>query len=276
MNVPAYAIGLPEEWVAEIKQRAEVRYIAQSPVVPRVFARSGQTFIESYQTPGRFLQPNIVLWYGYFPNSTIARQALAVSNTPTFPNVRRTLPWDDKMLSVVMVQEVDEKTVPRGYLPPTASGYPEPSWDRNTVLKWGNSHCGENKILLRDGIEPLIVEATLNSLLSEPFVDGESHRILIVGDHTSQLVYDAVDWRKNVNGKITKLRTVDPDLSERTHKITGHYGLAIAGVDYVIGRMGTMLLEVNTYPSLDEDDEAREHFFMMAAEAVRKAQPKDA
>jgi hypothetical protein len=284
MNVPAYAIGLPSEWVAEIKMRSEVRYIAESAVVPKVYASEGKSYLESQQTPGRYLQPECVLWYGYFPDSTYARKALAISNTPTFPSIRRAFPWDDKMTAVIMAQEADHP-VNRGFHPPLGLGefYPCPSWAPNTVLKWGNSHCGENKQLLVTVGEP--IEDGTHNLLSEPYVDGESYRVLVVGQYVSYLRYTSSDWRKNVQGKVEKIRElkrdargkvpiVNNDLAVRTLRILSEYNLDVAGVDFVVPKDETeaMLLEVNTYPSLDEDAVAREHFIEMAVQAVRVAQ----
>lgn len=267
MDVPAYAIGLPEEWVAEIKERAGVRYIAHSEVVPNSVAVDGYVLLGSQQTIGRWLRPNIVLWYGYFPASRFARTAIAISNTPSFPDIRKTLPWDDKTMAVIMAQDADEP-VDRGL----AQGPMQGPWSANTVLKWGDSHCGENKQLMPTGKEQLDERAGNSDILSEPFIEGESHRILIVGYHMSQLVYESNDWRKNVNSTITLLSTVDPDLVERTLTIVRRYGLTVAGLDFVLGEGRPTLLELNAYPSLDEDPVARETFIKMAVHEVQKAQ----
>jgi len=193
--------------------------------------------------------------------------------------------WRDKprlWLVTRGAQAVDSERVDRGYYPPpilhmsNPDAFPAPDWMPGTVIKWGNSHCGENKQLFTTGNEPFEGTSMAGQcILSEPFIEGESHRILMVGEHSSQLVYESADWRKNVRGTITKLRIVDPDLETRTRRLLGVYGLALAGVDYVIGEKGTMLLEVNAYPSLDEDADALEHFIELAVQAVRKAQPEE-
>ena len=208
---------------------------------------------------GKYHEPRGVLYYCYFDNAVVARRALALADTPTFPDIRKTIMHDDKVMSLIAAVGVDsEKGLLRGYADELGKVAEEP-----LVLKWGDWHCGEGKSLCI-GVEPTFTEPSL----VEPFVHGESHRILIVGGHVWQLRYDSLEWRKNVNSEITRV-DVDSDLSERSCKIARGLGLDVVGIDYILNDEGASLLEVNAYPGLDQVKEAEDAFIGMAISWAR-------
>lgn len=170
MNI--VAIGLEADVVAEIEKQTGHK-ILSFPTPPKIYAKEGKAYVLHPHVMYHYFAPDFVLWYGYFEDPTepmrnatlrASRLALALSNTPTFPDVRTTLPWDDKMLSVVLALTVDEVSPPRGLFPPHIPVQSTP----NTVLKWGNGHCGDGKQLLVTGQEES--QACVGDVLTEPSV----------------------------------------------------------------------------------------------------------
>lgn len=278
MNI--VSIGLEDDVVAEIQKRSGHK-ILSFPTPPRIYAKEGKAYVIHPHIMDHYFAPDFVLWYGYFEdpsdpkrNAIIrgSRLALAISNTPTFPEVRTTLPWDDKMLAVVLAITVDEISPPRGLFPPPNPVQSTP----NTVLKWGNSHCGEGKQLLVTGQEES--QACVGDVLAEPFVEGRSYRILIVDNYLCQLEYKSADWRKNVQSSIKTCETVNFNMALRAQEIASHYCLSVVGIDFVQADENEppMLLEVNAYPSLEQDirEDGRTSktvFCRIAVEQIREA-----
>jgi hypothetical protein len=275
------AIGLEDDVAAEIEKQSGHK-IQSFPQPPRIYAKEGKAYVKHPHIMGYYFAPDFVLWYGYFDdpsdpmrNTVIraSRLALAISNTPTFPDVRTTLPWDDKMLSVVLALTVDEVSPPRGLFPPMNPVESSP----NTVLKWGNGHCGDGKQLLVTGQEEY--QACVGDVLAEPFVEGRSYRILIVDQYLCQLEYESADWRKNVKGSVKVCETVNFGMALRAQEIASHYCLSVAGIDFVQPGEDepAMLLEVNAYPSLEQDVReghrtSKTVFCRQAVEQIREAQ----
>lgn len=247
------------------------------PMPPKgVEVREGNTYLPHPYVMGLTVVPDLIVWYSYFDDVRDIRTALAISNTPTYPNIRTTLPWDDKMQGLVMALAIDSGTLPRGYILPrqraTRTLYPG-------VLKWGNNHCGEGKQLVEaEGLLADTVEAPASEpLLVEPFVRGKSVRVLKVyhpsrPSFVCQLEYTSEDWRKNVNATVTQVEP-SPELVQRALNITRD--LQVAGVDFIVPDDGSEahLLEVNCYPTLDygvvDGLTTKEAFAMRVAHLIR-------
>jgi hypothetical protein len=262
MPRPLISIGLEPNVVEAIKK--EVGHIVVHDTLPRMYSHIGQAFVESPSIYGKYLRPRGVLYYCYFEEPGSVRRSLALSDTPTFPGVRRTIMHDDKALSLIAALDAEAKN---GY-PGIARGFtdeiPVPLDEGETaVAKWGYWHCGEDKKLCEG--EAIAPEAAI----IEPFIVGESHRVLVVGDSYWQLHYESEDWRKNVNSTITVLDVPDRDLALRAHKTAKELGLVVAGIDYIINDDGAFLLEVNAYPGLYQVQQAEEKFIELAVDWAR-------
>lgn len=260
MAAPLVSIGLERNIVEAIGQ--EVGHIVVHDALPRAFSQGGQAFVESPTIWGKYLRPRGVMYYCHFENPRVVRRALALADTPTFPNIRKTLPHDDKALSLVAAIEADPgPSVPRGFVPGDQE-IPIPKGE-TVVGKWGEWHCGEGKECFQD------VAKTPEPAVLEPFIGGESHRILIVGERAWQLHYESDDWRKNVGATITQ---VEPEASlvARARKTAENLGLVVAGIDYIVNGDSAALLEVNAYPGLDQVHEAEQEFIGLAVKWARK------
>jgi hypothetical protein len=241
-------IGLDAELVELVRGALDARLVAY-PAVPRIYSLEGRVFVESATVAGRWLEPRGVVYYGYFDDACDARRALALGATPTFPDVRATLPLDERAMALLLALRADESESRRGFVPRGV----ELTVKREQVLKWGNRHCGDDKARV---VGPIAVE---NSGVVEPFVEGRSERILVVGDHAWHLRYESADWRKNVRATVTRI-DADQELVDRARRTTQRLGLAVSGVDYVVGTEGTTLLEVNAYPGFDDVPDAAAAF----------------
>ncbi len=263
---PIISIGLEPHIVEAIK--AKVGHIVAHDTLPRGYTHNGQVFIESPVISRKYLAPRAVLYYCYFEDPQTIRRALALSNTPTFPDVRKTILHDDKALSLIQAVSADPgPKLPRGFIDDSETIHDV----ETTVAKWGEWHCGEGKKLCQEG-ELSVPEPSV----LEPFVDGESIRVLRVGNiHVGssywQLHYESDDWRKNVNSKITVLPKVDQDIFERTEAITSKLGLNVTGVDFIRAKNGeAYLLEVNAYPGLEDAPGAEDKFVELAVDWIKR------
>ena len=257
-------IGLDDDIVKEIKELSNERVVSY-PMPPKGYSLEGQMYVEHPHRMDDWIAPSKVIFYSYFDDAQEFRRALALSNTPTFPDVRAT---DDKVNSLIMASKFLADSLPRGYLTlETVVDLP-----RESVVKIGNSHCGENKIKTHGKY------FGISSGLVEPFIVGDSYRVLSVGDKYTgchRLVYlDSNDWRKNVNGTsmvITELAESENILLHEGINLAQNLSLEVCGSDFIIDKDGnSYLLEVNAYPGLDDVPEAKQTFIDLAASFCNK------
>jgi hypothetical protein len=124
-----------------------------------------------------------------------------------------------------------------------ASTHAEYTAESETVAKWGNWHCGENKERFTGtwtAKEPTIFE---------PFTVGDVVRLIIVNE-PRQIRLTGKDWLKSVHGAGAEFMDVNLELVEDTRTIQSAMGLDIIANDYIIGVNGPYLLEVNHIPSV--------------------------
>lgn len=126
------------------------------------------------------------------------------------------------------------------------------------VLKVGESHCGEGKFLLhsKENIPEFEGIGTL-----EPFFEGESCRILVIGDrHFGVKYWNDNSWIKNSAGADMAVWPDPPEaLVGHARRAADAMNLEIAGVDYIIEKSGKFhFLEINQYPGLNISDESAE------------------
>ncbi len=270
MHRPLISIGLDHHIVESIK--AEVGHVIDYQYLPDIYSVNGVSYVQS-QSGTHYIRPCGILYYCYFDSPGCQRRSLALSDTPTFPDVRQTIHHDDKVLSLIAARTADAglgygfpgDDVPRGF----ASEEIHVSIETPLVAKWGQWHCGDGKKICDGNIdvpEPSILE---------PFIKGESHRILIVGHSSWQIYYESDDWRKNVNSKITILNKPDYKLVERALRIKEHLRLGVVGIDFIVNDTGSYLLEVNAYPGLDQVPEAEAEFIKYAVSWVKSVRARD-
>lgn len=252
---PLAVIGLDRDLAMRLKSLVDGPVVTYD-IPPRCYAVDGVTFVESPTVSERWLKPRGVVYYSYFDDAADVRRALALSSTPTFPNVRSTIVLDDRVLALIQAEGLTKFTAPRGYAAP---GLTLSFGDAEYVLKSGSKHCGEGKIRV-SGEHTFDIACEI-----EPFIQGRSERVLLVGDLAWQLHYESVDWRKNVNATVSRV-ALDPVLVKDARRVTRGLGLDVAGVDYIVTDKGAFFLEVNAYPGLDDVPEAEAAFLGLASE----------
>src|SRR5262249_1779411 len=133
--------------------------------------------------------------------------------------------------------------------------------DTETVAKWGEWHCGENKEKFRG---PWKCEVPT---LLEPFVEGEAVRLHLVGDRSRRIRLPGGGWKKSLHHPDAGFMPVDPELLEDTRRLQQHFRLEMLAVDYMIGQDGTKhLLEVNHIPNVTIFPQVREAYLEWAAQ----------
>lgn len=130
----------------------------------------------------------------------------------------------------------------------------------DTVAKWGNWHCGENKARFVGPFtadEPTIVE---------PFIAGEAVRIALVGDRAWQIRLAGDSWLKSIHHPGAAFMPIDDELLADARALSAGLGLEVIGVDYMVGADGDRhLLEVNHAANVTVFPEIREAFLDLVA-----------
>lgn len=184
--------------------------------------------IESPSVAGCMLDVSGVIYYSYFEGVEKERLALTFSATPTFPNIRATQSLDDKLAALVLALRADPdggrapaRWVARSRAFCNLLSSEEKRIIANhpgCVIKSGNEHCGHGKWLTEeflDQIPPSGAFLANGPIYIEPFIRGESVRILLVGDRAWQLHYVSDNWRKNVQATVTPMQSTPSCSRER-------------------------------------------------------------
>lgn len=144
------------------------------------------------------------------------------------------------------------------------------------VMKTGNQHRGEGKHLVRSADELLPVWSGIATV--EPFFEGVSVRVLVIGNRHWVVRYDNPDsWIKNsVGAEVSPWGFSYPaEVIDEAEMLTREFGLDVSGCDYVVDRDDRWhFLEFNTYPGLDVFDDEVEHakaFLRSRMDLVEKA-----
>jgi len=125
------------------------------------------------------------------------------------------------------------------------------------VLKVGTEHRGIGKHLIQSVKD---IPEWEGIATMEPFFEGESVRVLIIGNDTfSFKVTNETSWIKNGPGADIEKVSVSDELVEHAKNAARYFGLDIAGVDYIVEKDGTPhFLEINQYPGLGLFDDMEE------------------
>jgi hypothetical protein len=242
MALPLLAIiGLDDPLAQRVKDAVGGRVVVY-PDAPASFAIDGRLRLESATVAGRWLDPDGVVFYSYIEGAADLRRAIASSETPSFPDVRSTIGLDDKFLALIAALRAGARPIPRGFVP----GGHVVNFEGLRVFKWGNRHCGDDKVKVDGTFVPS------QGAIIEPFLEGESDRVLIVGEREWQLRYESGDWRKNVGGTVRVLPDANAGLVAHARAICQRLDLKVAGLDFIVAPSGSFLLEVNAYPGLED------------------------
>jgi len=130
------------------------------------------------------------------------------------------------------------------------------------VLKIGDEHRGEGKVLIRSASD---IPSWEGIATMEPFFEGESVRVLLIGDCAFGVrIRNDDSWIKNSPGASVEAWEPDGAIVAHAQRAMRLFGLEIAGVDYVIDSNGFHFIELNPFPRVGLSKEsigvAREMF----------------
>jgi hypothetical protein len=253
-------VGLDPPEIADLRAMLTIPTIAH-PTLPRIKLEQGELFAERAGAAGQFLPVSHVVYHGIFGDDFEFITALALWADPCLPNAlgmmdcRLRLPCLARALRVTHFN-----TALRGF----GDRHTRVRASGESVAKWGNWHCGENKEKFTgewDCPEPTVIE---------PFIIGQAVRIMIVGDRHWQIALTGDDWRKSIHPDDAHfVDPVDQSLLDDARRLAAHFQLELIGVDYMIADDNTRhLLEVNHIPNVTRFPEIRQAYLEYVARWV--------
>jgi glutathione synthase/RimK-type ligase-like ATP-grasp enzyme len=248
-------VGLDGPEIADLKHRHPAPAIYH-PLLPQIRLDDGRLLVERASGPG-MLPVDRVVFHGIFADDYDFLTALALWGGPCLPSARglldcrERLPCLARALKVTRFGHMPRSWATRGQTVERAS---------DTVAKWGNWHCGENKHRFTGtytASEPTILE---------PFIVGEAVRIALVGAHAWQIRLAGDDWLHSIHHPRAAFMPIDDELLADTRALSHTLGLEVIGVDYMVGADGQKhLLEVNHAANVTVFPEIREAFLDLVA-----------
>lgn len=234
-------VGLEQNEVQYIKSHADCLVVAYD-MLPRIKLVEGVLWVESTQTPDKYLEVHKVIYHGIIDQDFDFITLLALWGGACLPAAQGMMDLRLRHSGLVRVIKVSRfGKLPRGM------SLDSTLWQarQDTVAKWSNWHCGENKH--RFVGEWQASEATVY----EPFIKGEAVRIMIVGDKYWQIRLTGEDWLKSIHHDASGEMPADADLVADGFALAQHFGLQIVGIDYMVAETGEKyLLEVNHIPNV--------------------------
>jgi hypothetical protein len=238
MNERILLIGFDAEEATTLVGRLPFECVCHE-MLPKIVVKDGNLLAES-PDGSRYRRVSRVIFHGIFEHDLEFLAGLALWGGPCFPNPVAMMDCRLRLPCLVHALRFTRFGGQRGYASPEASYASE----SESVAKWGNWHCGENKERFTG-----IWEAQEPTLF-EPFIPGEAVRLVILGSVARQIRLAGKDWRKSVHGAGAEFMTADPELVADTQTIRKGLGLDIIANDYMVSESARYLLEVNHIPSI--------------------------
>ena len=248
-------VGLDEPEIVELRRRLDGPAICHA-LVPAVRIEDGRLLAERVGGPG-MLPVDRVVFHGIFADDLDFLTALALWGGPCLPSARGLLdcrlrlPCLARALAVTRFGRAPRSWLTRGQTIVRAG---------DSVAKWGNWHCGENKARFTGEFtadEPTIVE---------PFIKGEAVRIALIGERAWQIRLAGDAWLKSIHHPDAAFMAIDDELLADARELSRRLGLECTGIDYMVGEDGERhLLEVNHAANVTVFPELREAFLELVA-----------
>ncbi|MGX7666519.1 hypothetical protein [Flavobacterium pedocola] len=233
-------------------------HILWHQALPKILVKEGVLFMEKENGIG-MLPVDKVVYYGIFDNDLDFISGLTLWGGACYPNPRAMLDCRLKIPCLIKALELTKFGHPRGFV----SANTEITMNTDTVAKWGNWHCGENKERI-SGDWTSEFASTL-----EPFFEGESVRIMNIGVHYWQIKLEGDNWLKSIHPDSACFMEIDDDLLQDTIHIKKELKMDMIGNDYIILNNGEKrLLEVNHIPNITRFDVVREAYLSTVTEWI--------
>lgn len=248
-------VGLDEPEIVDLRARLSGPAVCHA-LLPAIRIDDGVLLAERASGPG-MLPVDRVVFHGIFADDYEFLTALALWGGPCLPSARGLLDCRQRLPCLARALKITRfGEMPRGYAAPGQTI--ERAGD--SVAKWGNWHCGENKARFTGAFtagEPSIIE---------PFIVGEAVRIALVGDRAWQIRLAGDDWLKSIHHRDAAFMPIDDELLADARALSQGLGLEVIGVDYMVGADGRKhLLEVNHAANVTVFPAIREAFLDLVA-----------
>lgn len=210
-----------------------------------------------------------VLWYCSVDDDELAAanaKALRDAGVPCWPSLASLERWGDRRDKLRAAAEAS--LVNNIELLEWSPGLRR---EFDVVLKVGNLHVGAGKYRVNAG-EPFPKWEGLASL--EPFVDGRSVRVYVVGDVVGLVEYlNDESWIKNGPGadvvELDDAKEEFAGLIAHAKKAHALFGLPVSGVDYIVEPDGSFrFLEHNHFPGVTLHPKVEEEIVRLFEEAM--------
>ncbi|MBN9284453.1 MULTISPECIES: hypothetical protein [unclassified Flavobacterium] len=235
----------PEEY--DIIQANYQGHIVWHQAIPKILIKDGTLLMEK-QTGVGMLPIDKVVYYGIYENDFDFITGLALWGGDCFPNALGMMDCRLKIPCLVKAMQYSRFSSPRGFI----SEDTEMDTQTDTVAKWGNWHCGENKHRFSGYWK------SEEASVIEPFFSGEAVRIMIIGTEAWQIKLEGATWLKSIHPDEACFMPVDPELLEDSKQLMEKLRMDMIGNDYILGDNGTKyLLEVNHIPNITRFESVR-------------------
>lgn len=248
-------VGLDEPEIVDLKRRLGGPAICHS-LLPEIRIEDGRLLVERASGPG-MLPVDRVVFHGIFADDYDFLTALALWGGPCLPSARGLLDCRERLPCLARALPITRfGQMPRGW----ARAGQTVAREAETVAKWGNWHCGENKAKFTGSFT-----AEAPTIL-EPFIVGEAVRIALVGERAWQIRLAGDSWLKSIHSPGAAFMPIDEALLADARALSAGLGLELVGIDYMVGADGSRhLLEVNHAANVTVFPEIREAFLDFAA-----------
>ena len=264
-------VGLDEPEFLDLRGRLSVPALFH-PLLPKLEVADGGMYVSRGIGSSGLISASHVVFHGIFADDLPFITGLALWGGPCWPSAQGLLDCRERLPCLARaLRHPRFGGMARGW----AAGsqplrYADPAEAvRERVAKWGNWHCGENKLRFAgDGAAVTLPE----DAVIEPFIPGESVRIAKIGDRMWQIRMSGEGWLKSIHHGGAYIEDhLDADLAADTARLGAGLGLEILGVDYQVDQAGRpWLLEVNHAPNVTIFPEIREAFLLEAAAWVER------
>ncbi len=208
--------------------------------LPSLKVQAGQLWVETETRP-RYLPVRKLVYHAIYEHDLDFITGLSFWGGACLPHPRGMLDLRLKLPGLLRALDHTRFGFPREFV---SARTPFQS-ERESVAKWGNWHCGENKERFTDswmGEETAIVE---------PFIHGSAVRVVMIGEQAWQIKLEGDSWLKSIHHDSADFMDIDPELLDDTRRLKTAFGLEVIANDYMVGEDGQRyLLEVNHIPNV--------------------------
>ena len=208
--------------------------------LPGIKVEDGKLMVETDRRP-RYVPVRKLLYHSIYEHDFDFITGLAFWQGECLPNARAMLDLRLKLPGLIRALAHTRFPFPRGF---ATAGMPYQAAEQS-VAKWGNWHCGENKEVFTGAWN------STEAAIIEPFIAGTAVRVVMIGEQAWQIQLEGDNWLKSIHHADAAFMDVDPELLEDTRNLKAAFNMQVIANDYMIAADGKRyLLEVNHIPNV--------------------------